>query len=77
MNVTLVYHGFYKVSQGESDTGSTPTDVKLLSAFDMCLVTAQFCSVIFAFNQCAHLMKLILQLQGVQIEPEKEAKFHK
>ena len=63
MNATLVYHGIFKVIAGDDD-GSSQTDIRLLSTFDMCLTTAQFCSVIFAFNQCAHLTKLILQLKG-------------
>ena len=65
MNATLVYHGIFKVLAGDHDDGSSQTDIRLLSTFDMCLTTAQFCSVIFALNQCAHLMKLILQLKGV------------
>ena len=31
----------------------------------------------FAFNQCFHLIRLILQLQGTNIEPELEAKFRR
>ena len=71
MNGTLVYHAVYKAVLGNADDGQSQADIRMLSMFDMFLVSAQFCSVIFALNQCAHLMKLILQLQGVQIEPEQ------
>ena len=50
MNATLVYHGIFKVLAGDHDDGSSQTDIRLLSTFDMCLTTAQFCSVIFALN---------------------------
>ena len=41
------------------------------------LILSQYCSIMFAFNQCFHLMRLILQLQSTNIEPELEAKFRR
>ena len=59
MNVIFIWHAMYWVIHGEE---SMLVDIRLDCAFELTLVISQFCSIVFAFNQCAHLMKLILQL---------------
>ena len=45
-----------------------------MSMFNITLVSSQFCSIIFAFNQCAHLMRYMMMNRKLN-EPENDTKF--
>ena len=73
MNLSLVIHSVTHIVHPESQT--TEAGKKLLNMFNITLVSSQFCSIIFAFNQCSHLMRYMMMNRKLH-EPEHDTKFN-